>query len=241
MIFNDTSNLKGIIQECERLCHLGVAGISGDTNLLKEFTFRCNEAMRVVWVWIFSAESGWWYDDSNQTDLPQATTALISGTAKYAMPTDALTIKRIEIKDTNADWYCLDPITEEELRNKAIDEFWETDGPPQFYRLIGPTIELFPAPDYSQDASLKVYFDRDIVEFDSTDTTKEPGFASLFHRAVPIGASLDWCKINSSNQDAIKTLFADWQSFEVNVKKFYNRRFKNKEPKVLTRFKQNFK
>ena len=169
MVFSDTTNLSGLIQECERLCHLGVTGISGTSNLLKEFTSRINEANRIVWTWIFSVNNGWFYDDANQTDLPQASTNIIDGTSKYAIPTEALTVKRIEIKDKNGDWYQLKPITEYDLRGIAIDEFTETDGQPIYYRLLGQTIELFPASDYDSTNGLKVYFDRDVVSFISTN------------------------------------------------------------------------
>jgi ABC-type multidrug transport system fused ATPase/permease subunit len=38
MVFNDTTNRKGIIQEIEKNTDLGVGTISGNTNLLKDFT-----------------------------------------------------------------------------------------------------------------------------------------------------------------------------------------------------------
>lgn len=241
MKFNDTTNQTGLIQECERFCHLGKTGISGASDLLAEFTVKINEANRVIWSWIYNSENGWQYDDGNQTDLPQATTDLVSGTAKYALPTEALTVKRIEILDQNDFWNQLLPITEFELRGKAIDEYFKTDAIPQYYRLLGNTVELFPASDYNATDGFKVYFDRDVVEFVSTDTTKDPGFASIFHRLLAVGASLDWLKINSSNNQAINTLAVDWANAERQVKTFYNKRWNNREPKVLKRAYQSFK
>ena len=44
-------------------------------------------------------------------------------TCDYNLPSDALTIQRIEIKDENGDWYELHPITKEKINFEGIDDF----------------------------------------------------------------------------------------------------------------------
>src|SRR5574343_475834 len=134
MVYSDTTTKNGLIQSCERYCNLGDAGISSNTQRLYDFTAFINNRGKKIWELIFSVHSGWTYDDSNQTDLPQATTGLTDGTGVYAIPTDALTIKRVEIKDENGDWNEIKPIVLENI-NMALEEFCETDGQPMYYRL----------------------------------------------------------------------------------------------------------
>ena len=211
---------------------------------LVDFVRNINERYRAVWGWIFEAYGGWQWDDSNQTDLPQATATLTSGTATYALPSGALTVRGIDILASGSTtlWYTLTPLTAELIQQReGIDNFLSTNGNPKYYRLIGDTVELFPAPNYTQASSLKVYFDRDISSFASTDTTKTPGFASPYHRALSIGAALDFAQIHL--KDRVPQLERDWIRYEFLIKKFYQQRFKQLfPPKMRTiDYKRDFK
>lgn len=239
MQFNDTTNLSGIIQACERYCNLGNTGISGNATLLKEFTNFTNTTMRRIWHSIFEATGSWEYDDSNQTDLPQATTDLDNGVAKYTLPNEALTVKRLEIKNTAGDWDVLTPLLRDEIK-VGIDEYRVADGLPTSYRIVGRTIELFPAPNYDSTSGLKVYFDRGSVAFASTDTTKAPGFASEYHDLVPIGASLEWMKIKTPTSATTAQLKEDYQIGLQNLKTFFNKRFSAKK-KIMRRAYHSYK
>jgi hypothetical protein len=230
MVYSDTTNLVGIIQEEERLTGLGYAAISGSTTNLKEFTSLNNIVSHRIWHTIFTSNGNWQYDDSNKSDLPAGATSLVSGTATYALPTDALTVKRIEVKDANGEWSVLTPITLEEIDAKA--ETLTDQGTPRFYRLIGQTIELFPTPNYASSGGLKPYFDRDCVEFATTDTTKTPGFASPYHSIIALGGAMEWLKVHTPTSAQLQYLREDYAKMEKNLKEFYGMRFKAKKPMV---------
>lgn len=230
MTYNDTTNLNGIIQEVERYINMGATWISGDSTRLKEFTSYANKVGHKIWHWIFLAQGLWRYEDSNQTDLPEGTTALVDGTATYALPSDGLTVRRIEIKDGAGNWDRIAQLIEDDIEG-AISEYFEDDGTPQYYRLVGNTIELFPAPDYSQAASLKVYFDRDSVDFAYDDTTQTPGFASVYHEAVPVGMAIEWLKIKNPTSNTLQFLREEWARFEKEITDFYSLR--NKDVKTI--------
>lgn len=240
MQFSDASNNTGIIQEAERLTDLGYTTVSGDTTKLKEFTVLANNNGHKVWHTIFMSNGNWSYDDGNQTDLPQATTNITSGTAKYSIPSTALTVQRVEFLDVYGLWYSLTPITKEMLVSEAVDEFMKTNGQPKYYRLIGNTIELFPAPDYTQDSSLKVYFDRASSDFATSDTTKTPGFASPYHQIIPLGMAIDWLKVKQPNSPTLAVYIQDYLKLEDNIKKYYNKRWKDIKP-TISRARQTFK
>ncbi len=239
MKYSDVANLSGIIQNIERLTDLGQGYISGDATRLKEMTSIINNVNHRVWHLIFMSTGNWQYDDGNNTDLPQATTDIVSGQAKYSLPETALTIQRVEAKDSSGLWALLTPITTN-IIGQAIDEFMKTDGSLLYYRLLNNTIELFPAPNYNSTGGLKIYFDRDSVDFSSSDTTKTPGFASPYHEILPIYASIEWLKVKQPQSPTLGLLLQDAARLEKSIKEFYGRRFKSKLPRI-SRMTQSYK
>jgi len=246
MIFSSTTTKAGIIQEIERLTDLGQTYISGDATRLAEMTATINRINHRVWHTIFMATGNWQYDDGNFTDLPIATTDLVSGTAKYAIPSDALTIQRVEIKDENGLEYQLTPITKELIKGQAVDEFLDVDSTPMYYSIVNGTMELFPAPNYASTGGLKVYFDRDSVDFTVADpmttelNNQTPGFASPYHEILPIKASIEWLKVKQPQSPTLPLLLQDDLKLEQSIKQFYAVRFKDYKPRI-GRAKRNWK
>lgn len=241
MVFNDVAGdtRSGIIQNIEVMTDLGNAYITGDSSRLKEFTNLVNRVNHRVWHTIFTSNGNWQYDDGNYTDLPAAATDLVSGTAKYAIPftastpsETALTIQRVEAKDSSGNWYVVYPMTKEELTNIAVGEYMSSNGYPTTYRLVDNTIQLFPAPSYASSGGLKIYFDRDSVDFASTATTAVPGFASPYHEILPIGAAIEWLKVKQPTTPTLGLLMQDYLKLEASIKKFYGMRFKDFKPAI---------
>jgi len=231
MKYSDTTNKDGIIQRCEDYINQSDAYVSGDTTRLKRFTAYANEELSRVWHLIFENSNNWIFDDSNNTDLPIAETDLEDGTAKYILPTNSLTIKRIEILDSSGNETIVHPLILDDIK-VAVDEFKDSNGIPTHYRLFGDVIELFPAPNYDKTDGLVVYFDRGMVEFATDDTTQEPGFASVYHEIIPIGMALKWLKIKTPEGNQISQLEKDYQRINQELMSFYSRRFKNYRQKV---------
>jgi len=197
MQFNTTASTAavGLIQDCENLLGMTANDIAGDSVLIKRFTGDINAWYRRVNIWIWENSGAWQYDDSNQTDLPIATTDLVAEQQDYEMPSDALTVNRVEVMDDEGNYKLLSPFDQSEQKASAMSEFEETPGFPRYYDLIGRSIFLFPKPaaaDVTTSAGLKLYFDRDIEVLESTDTTTEPGFAANFHRILSLGACRDY-------------------------------------------------
>jgi len=239
MQFSDTTSYNGIIQEIEKITDLGLTAISGDATRLKQFTVDINSEMSNIWFAIFQSCNGWIFDDSNQTDLPQGTVNLVSGTYRYALPTGALTIERVECKDSGGNWQLVEPYVADKAR-VAISDMNLTGGSPQFYRLIGDTMELYPSPNYASTGGLKVYFTRGMSSFASTDTTKTPGFAGIFHKLVPLGVSVNWLKIKQPNSVSLPNLEAEYVRRMNDLKEFYATRFTDNLPPTMTARPHNF-
>lgn len=231
MQFNDTTNKNGIIQDCERYCGITATGISGNSVLLGDFTAYSNSTLRSLWHLSFLSCGNWQYEDNNQTDLPQATANLTSAQTTYALPSSALTVNRIEVKDAAGNWTKLTPIAESHIYG-AVDEFMKTDAQPMYYRLVGNTFEIFPASNYNSTSGLKVYFDRGSVAFAASDTTKTPGIAGEYHDLIPLGASLKYLKIKRPGSAETAQVDKDYQTLELKYKQYLSGRFKDKRPRV---------
>jgi len=231
MVYSDTTNKKGVLQVFERKTDLGYGTVTGDTTKLAEATAIANEKNHEIWSIIHRATGNWQYDDSNYTDLPIATTNLVSGQARYALPDEALTVQRIEVKDSNGDWYKLQAITKEEI-GSGVDEYFDEAGTPRQYTLVNGTIELFPASNYNSANGLKVYYDRASSDFLTTDTTKTPGFCPVYHALLPIKMSIDWLQIKQPSSISLQYLLKDEAKLEKELIHFYGSRFKDKKPRI---------
>lgn len=235
MVFSDTTTKLGILQGAEDRSSLGDTGVTGNAYLLKIFTGYVNQWNRKVWHWIFEAYGGWQYDDANQTDLPAASATLTANQTTYALPLGALSVRGVEVKDTGGVWQTLTGITEEQIRERqALGEFFKTPSSPLFYQLVGQTVRIFPASNYTQTASFKVFFDRGSVAFASTDTTATPGFVSEYHDILPIGAALEYLKIKVPGSPTLPQLRLDTQELEKNIKTYYQRKFAEMFPPRIT-------
>lgn len=162
-----------------------------------------NNAYERVVSLIMQTDGRWEWDDDNQTDLPIATTTLTSGQQDYTLAVTHLEITRVEIKDTNGNWTHLTPISEQDFRGIAQSEFMETDSIPVYYDKQGSSVFLYPAPNYTQAASLKIHFKRPPALFTSAEVTtgtKVPGFNSLYHDLIPYWVAYDYCISKGINE-----------------------------------------
>lgn len=151
---------------------------------------------------LFLSDGRWQWDDTNQTDLPVATTSLVAGQQDYSLSTGQLIIDRVEILPNGGTYfYKLFP-------RDVEDPMWGSNilgldatstGAPIYYDVSGTSVFLYPIPGYSQAASLKIYFRRAQIDFTSGDLstgTLVPGFTSLFHDLLAYIVAYDYVLIN---------------------------------------------
>ncbi|MHA1304299.1 MAG: phage adaptor protein [Candidatus Heimdallarchaeaceae archaeon] len=228
MKFNDTNNKTGIIQEIEGYLGFNDGDISGNTTLLKRFTRMANKWYRKADSWIWEADINWEFDDSNYTNLARAFSNMVDDQHDYELPSTARKIIKAMVKDSNGDWFPLRPIDKLTI-STPLEELYDEKGTPQYYDPEGRSIFIYPAPkdgDVTLTAGLKLHFSRDIDEFESTDTTKEPGFDNHFHSIIPLGTSLDYA-IGFMSQDSnrISAIRAQLTELKEEIKTFYGKRF----------------
>lgn len=237
MVFSDTTNYAGMIQECERMVFSSDYGrISNNTNLLKEFTTYLNHGLDEVTIKILQADGRWEFDDSEHTDQPIGTTDLVADQTDYAISITHLVIKRVEAKDSAGNWVRLRQKDNRDIW-QAVDEFKETSGEPFWYDLQGDRIKLYPASSYNSTAGLKVYYQRPMDYFATSDTTKAPGFASIFHRMVPMWASYFYASYNQ--MDVAGAFRSEIALKEKDLQQFFRSRNEERLNRVVPKYKSS--
>lgn len=199
MQFSDTTNKNGIIQNCESLCNLGDAGISGNATLLAKFVGFINQSNQRVASALMQVDKRWIFDDSNYTDFPRGAGTLVANQKDYTLPAatisgDAstlLSVVKIAVLDNNST-----PqervLTLTDWDESALNNAYVNPGLPTVYKLVSNSIKMWPAPTstYCTLASgLIVYFKRTPVPFTTSSTTTQPGFMSSFHDILQLEAS----------------------------------------------------
>lgn len=239
--FSDTTNKDGLIQLVEQYTGMGDANISGNSTYLKQVTGLINNWYHIVISDILNADGRWEFDDTNHPDMPVITTALVSGQQDYTLTVDdnsaqILEITRVEVKDSAGNWTRLKPrdITDIPI---AYAEHGDEGGIPTEFDVIGSTINLFPIPNYSQAASLKVFIKREGSFFASTDTTKKPGFASPYHIILAMGAAYDWGV--GKGKANVAQLRQEIEQRRAELVAFYSRRNKFEQPILRAKYRSS--
>lgn len=231
MQFSNASDTSlGLYQDAQYL-----AGVDSNAFKLVDFTRSANRYYYRAAVSAWKASSIWDFDDTNKTDFPVATTTLVNNQADYQIPTNALKILRVEVKDSSGEWSRVLPFDETQV-GVALPEFYETAGVPKFYRAVSNSIILYPAPDTTRvtaSAGLQLYFLREVTEFTTASTTTEPGLPEPFHRILSLGAAYDFCL--AKGMDKAPSLKAETEQLMNELTAFFTGRLQDFKLKVRPR------
>jgi energy-coupling factor transporter ATP-binding protein EcfA2 len=238
--FSNTTTQIGLIQKCEIFTGLGKTGISGNSDLLKQFTGLLNDEYGDFVAEAIESDGRFQYDDSNHTKQPAATFSLVADQSEYLFTTDEqgnqiLRLGYISVKDANGDWIDLVPFDRwKNGMGLAYDEFMSESGTPQAFDIQdGTGVKLFPAPNYSSSGGGKVYFQREPDYFASTDTTQKPGLPGPFHIGLAYGAASVWL----ASKNKAKSEFYDTKKERIleKLRNFYSTRNRFEQKKMRGR------
>lgn len=231
LVFNDTTTKSGILQDCEvRLFgDEGYGSITNDTNRKYQFTVKANQALdRVVYL-ILKSDGRWQFDDNNYTDMAIGLTNVVSGQRDYTFSLEHLEIEKVLIQDAGGQWHVITAIDQNDQDvNAYLENNGVRQGTPTRYDKRGDTIWLDVTPNYNVTNGLKVFFKRGASYFVSTDTTKVPGIASIFHKFVSLHMSVSYAV------DKTMPNMVSWANLlaveEASIKSFYTKRNKDEKP-----------
>lgn len=218
MQFNTHATNQDLYSDSRWWC--GLANDDTTSFTLAEFTRGANFALDRITSLIFKADNKWEWDDSNQTDLPIATTNLVSGQADYGIPVTHLKIHRVRIKDSAGNLIILTPANRRDLTDA---ELTEGNGTPRKYDKLGNSIFPYPKTNYASTGGLEVQFQRGASLFITTDTTKTPGFAAHLHRLISLYPARDYCLVNELNSRLVN-INAEIAKLELDLIDHYSQR-----------------
>lgn len=183
---------------------------------------------------LISFDMRWQWDDTNYTDFPQGKADLVAAQKDYSFDSTHLAIERVAIMDENGDYYYLKPIDKADL-DRPWNEYFDTDGSPEYYDKEGVSILIGPGPaagSVTTTDGLLVEFRRTSHAYTSADITtgtQEPGFASPFHMLLAYETAIDWCAVYKPNR--VPALMKLSQEMWKDMEYFYCKR--NKEDRNI--------
>lgn len=239
--FSDTIGRRGIIQEIEKNCGFNPGDVSGNSGLLLDFTASVNNALDDAWNIILKSCGEWTLDDNNYTDYPIMTTNLVSGQYDYSFVNDGsgnlvLDVYRVMVADQSGVFHEIYPVSQKTTTQRTgnpvstdslinFNTAGKASGIPQRYDKTGNALLLDPVPNYGATGGLKIFIDREAQYFASTDTTKKPGFAGLFHKYLALKPSYEYAyRKNLANA---KSLQLETANMERMMMEYYVKRDKD--------------
>lgn len=233
--FSDTTNKNGIIQNIESNVGFKDGDISGNAVELKKWTTQVNLALDWVIAIILRVSGKWQFDDSNHTKYPIITTNIVSGQRDYAFVLDEqsnllLGIHKVMVKNS-ATGYFQEIFPVDVQSDSDTEDFYsgvDATGVPMRYDKTANGIFLDPIPSYNSTGGLKIYINREGSYFASSDTTKKPGFAGLFHDYLAIRPSYFYF-LRKKMFDSAKFFKSEMLEMEDAIKKHYRDRAKDDE------------
>lgn len=231
LVFSDTTNKDGILQRIEQELGFNDGYISGDATRLKFWTGSINLALDKAFHVIFGADGKWQFDDSNHTKNPVIYTNLTADQRIYNFTTDEqsnliLDIHSVFARESTSDaYYLLTPkdaqINEIPEMNDGITHY----GFPKYYDKTGNGIKLDATPESTVTNGLQIYINREGSYFATSDTTKTPGFAGLYHEYLILEPCYRYARANNlKKQEVFKR---DITELEKNITEYYSRRSKD--------------
>jgi hypothetical protein len=227
MQFNDTTTNLGICQEVDDICSTTATSYTVATKAR-----RANMAMSDFVSVALNSDDRWQFGDTNFSDLPIGTTALVDGQNDYSLDTSVLKVLKIELKGEDGTWNELTPIDRNDT-TVPPEEFYG-EGMPKYYDKFTSSVILYPTPDYSQDASLRVTFQRDASYFTASDTTKQPGIPSIFHKYICLKIAEPYARDKQlKNYVSIRNEITKIETED--IPEYYAKRGKDERPQFTAR------
>lgn len=233
LAFNDTTTYRGLVQMYEREIGANRGTVSGDTNLLKEFTADANLAMDDYLSMMIQVSGLWKGDDTNHTDYPEIYTNIVAGQRDYTFLTDEngnmiLDIYKVYILDGG--YYKLldpyDPDTESEA--STFTNGAGATGVATKYDKTANAIRLDLIPTANVTNGLKVSINREGSYFTTSDTTKKPGFPGVHHKYFYLKPALDYARRNTLT--SYPRIEGEVLKLEREIQEYFDRRAKDENP-----------
>jgi hypothetical protein len=197
--FSDTVNRNGVIQLIEKNLGFSPGDISGNADLLADFTADVNLTIDEILGFMFPLGGTWQLDDSNHTDYPIVYANIVLGQRDYTFTTDEqgnyiLDIYKVTVADPRGVYRELEAVDQQTLNGAnyntdTLIDGQNSSGIPTRYDKTANGIFLDLIPNYNYTRGLQVFINREASYFTVADTSKRLGFAHLFHEYLALRPS----------------------------------------------------
>lgn len=239
LAYNDTTNQDGILQRIELKLGFPEDYITGNSTRLAQFTGMVNLVLDKAFHIIFKADGKWQFDDSGHSTYNILTGNLVAGQRDYSFIQDSdgnliLDIHRVFVRQSTTspyyEIYPADSQSDDESKISNLVDGLNVEGQPYQYDKTATGLFLDPIPSASVTSGLKVYVSREGSYFTTSDTTKKPGFAGLYHDYLVLGVCYDYAlATNLTSRDVFKR---DMLEMEKQITEFYSKRDFHDRPKM---------
>lgn len=252
LIYNDTTNFKGIVQIYEKEIGVVRGTISGDTDKLKELTADVNLALDDFFDLAFKSGGTWQVDDTNfepgsDSGYPIIQTNLVSGQRDYTFTTDGggnliLDIHKVAIADQNGVFREIYPV-DQQTRNSNrtnVDSLLDgrnQTGVPTRYDKTANGIFLDLIPSYNYGNGLKVFINREPSYFVYTHRDRKPGVPGLYHKYFALKPALDYKRRN--NHADVNRIEREVLLMEQKIKENFGKRERDIPRRLIANIENN--
>jgi len=202
MQFSNPTDKNGLIQHAEQTLwgDKPFGTITNDTEKFAIFRNLMNRAMDDYTNLALLNDFRWTYDDNNHTDYPIGQGRLVANQEDYPIPLSYMYIEQVELKTEENVWVRLVSFDLNETRKnpQGISEGlpWGNEvGIPRYYRKLGQSLLLYPAPSWSDAGddetgtrSLRVHYKRPSTYFEEATPEKEVGIPAIHAPYVYLSA-----------------------------------------------------
>lgn len=228
--FSDSTNKSGIKERTLKL--LGVDSVQWP---VENIVNSANDWHDFIVGYALANDKNFQWDDTNHTKLPEGTVNLTSGQSDYSFLTDEqgnsiVTLLGVSVYDGT--YYQPLKLIDRNDADYDVATFGMISGTPTYYDKIADNIiRLDRKPSSTVTNGLKFYFQRTGSYFQTTDTTKTPGFNPLLHRGYVIASAYDGAiTLGTSN---VQLLANERQNEEKKVIQYFaERNNDNPKPKI---------
>jgi len=211
------------------------SGTYPDASSVRNMNVAYQDVARTIW----ESDGVWSFDDNNNTDAPIAYRTVANASASYVIPTTAIRINGVEIKNGDGQWSKLKPLDVATLP-VSPEEYFKSAGMPLWYQLEGSQIRLYPPPgtgEVTMSSGMAVRLARSVTEMASSATTTVPGFAVPFHRILSYAAAIDFTHDNVQRQFLVEQK----DRLEKAMRRFYANRASEMKTKINPRTKRRWR
>lgn len=231
-----------IIRQIEKKCGFNAGDIANNTQRKSDFTNDINIALDDAFSIIFKSAGTWQFDDISHSDYPIIKTNLVSGQRDYTFTTDGsgnviLDIYKVIIKTPTGDWKDISPVDRNIANSSVLSFEGATQGTPTQYDKLSNGIFLDLIPNYNSTDGLQVFINREGSYFSTSDTTKKPGFAGLFHEYLALVPAYKYARDKQLKN--VNLLERDVKEMEEKISKYYATRERDIKRKMTPMVENN--